>query len=423
MASPGGTAELGTPPPTRPRGSFRRTFTALSYPNYRLWFVGQMVSLFGTWMQTTALGFLVFELTRSPAYLGYVGFAAGAPTWVFTLHGGVVSDRVPRRTVLLVTQTSMLTLAAALAALTFTGSIRPWHILVLACLGGVANAFDGPARQALASDLVDREDLTNAIALNSTMFNAATAVGPAAAGLVYAWFGPAWCFTLNGLSFLAVIGALLLMRLTAPAPARRRTSTLGDLREAIAFLVAHPVILALIGLVGTVSLLGISATALMPAWAVSVLHGGPKTNGLLQSARGVGGLAAAMFVASLGRVTFKGRLVTFGSFAYPSLLLVFAFMRWTPLSLVAFAGVGAGTLFVTNLCNALVQTLVPDRLRGRTMGVYTFTFFGALPIGALWIGLVAQYAGEPQAIIAASVLSFLVAGAVWLFAPRVRALE
>jgi MFS family permease len=421
MSSPGGTADLGAPAPTQPR-RIGRTFTALSYRNYRLWFIGQMVSLFGTWMQTTALGFLVFELTRSPAYLGYVGFAAGAPTWLFTLHGGVVSDRVPRRTVLLATQTSMLVLATALAVLTFTGHIRAWHILALACLGGAINAFDGPARQALASDLVDREDLTNAIALNSTMFNAATAVGPAAAGLVYAWFGPAWCFTLNGLSFLAVIGALLLMRLTPPAPARRATSTLSDLREAIAYLVAHPVIPALIGLVGTVSLLGISTTTLMPAWAVSVLHGGPKTNGLLQSARGVGGLSAAMFVASLGRVNFKGRLVTFGSFAYPLLLLVFSFTRWTPLSLVAFAGVGAGTLFVTNLCNALVQTLVPDHLRGRTMGVYTFTFFGAMPIGALWIGVVAQYAGEPQAIIVASALSFVVAGAVWLFAPRVRAL-
>ncbi len=406
-----------------PRGRVGRTFTALTYRNYRLWFVGQMVSLFGTWMQTTALGFLIFELTRSPAYLGYVGFAAGAPAWLFTLHGGVVSDRRPRRTVLLFTQSSMLVLAAVLSALTFTGLVHPWHILVLASLNGTINAFDGPARQAFASDLVDHQDLTNAIALNSTMFNAATAVGPAAAGLVYAWFGPAWCFALNGLSFLAVIAALLLMRMTASAPARRATSTFGELREAIAYLRAHRVILALIGLVGSVSVFGISAVALMPAWAVSVLHGGPRTNGLLQSARGVGGLAAALFIASLGRVTFKGRLVSFGSFAFPTLLLVFAFMRSTPLSLLAFAGVGAGTLFVLNLCNALVQTLVPHELRGRIMGVYTFIFFGAMPIGALWIGLVAQYAGEPQAIITAASLSLVVAGVVWLFAPRVRALE
>jgi MFS family permease len=421
MTSPGTAAAGATP--ARRAGTFGRTFTALTYRNYRLWFVGQMVSLFGTWMQATALGFLVFELTRAPVYLGYVGFAAGAPSWLFTLHGGVVSDRVPRRTVLLFTQTSMLVLAGVLAALTFTGHVRAWHILVLACVGGTSNAFDGPARQALASDLVDREDLTNAIALNATMFNAATAVGPAAAGLVYAWFGPAWCFILNGLSFLAVIAALLLMRLPASPTARRGTSTASDLREAIAFLATHRVILALIGMVGTVSLFGISSVALMPAWAVSVLHGGPKTNGLLQSARGVGGLAAAVFIASLGRVRFKGRLLSLGSFAFPILLLVFSVTRSTPLSLLAFAGVGAGTLLVTNLCNALVQTLVPDSLRGRIMGVYTLTFFGLMPVGALWIGLVAQYAGEPQAVMAAAVLSFLVAGAVWLYAPRVRALE
>ncbi len=420
--SPGGAESVlaGQPPP---RGALARTFTALTYRNYRLWFIGQMVSLFGTWMQTTALGFLVFELTRSPAYLGYVGFAAGVPVWLFTLHGGVVSDRMSRRTVLLVTQTTMLALAGILAALTFAHVIRAWHILVLAGFGGVTNAFDAPARQALVSDLVDREDLTNAIALNATMFNTATAVGPAAAGVFYAWLGPAWCFTLNGLSFLAVIVALLLMRLPPLVASRAPASTLADLREAVRFLVAHPVVLALIGLVGAVSLFGLSTVTLMPAWAVSVLHGGARTNGLLLSARGVGGVGAAVFIASLGRIRFKGRLVSYGSFAFPSLLLVFAAIRSTPLSLLAFVGVGAAWPFVLNLCNALVQTLSPNELRGRIMGVYTFIFFGVMPLGALWVGLVAQYAGEPQAIVVAAILSFFVAAAVWVFAPGVRTLE
>jgi MFS family permease len=196
--------------PSHPAGSrgWHRTFAALKHSNYRLWFQGQLVSLFGTWMQTTAQGFLVFELTHSPEYLGYVGFAAGIPTWLFTLYGGVIADRVPRRTLLTVTQTSMMVLAFILAGLVFSHLVQPWHILALAFLLGVANSFDAPARQAFVGEMVAREDLTNAIALNATMFHMATAVGPAVAGFTYALFGPGWCFTLNGLSFIAVIAAL-----------------------------------------------------------------------------------------------------------------------------------------------------------------------------------------------------------------------
>jgi MFS family permease len=170
-----------------------RTFAALRYPNYRLWFQGQIVSLFGTWMQTTAQGFLVFELTHSPAYLGYVGFAAGVPAWLLTLYGGVIADRVPRRTLMTITQTAMMSFAFILAALTFLHIVQPWHILVLSFLLGTANSFDAPARQAFVGEMVDREDLTNAIALNATMFHTATAIGPAVAGATYALFGPAWC--------------------------------------------------------------------------------------------------------------------------------------------------------------------------------------------------------------------------------------
>lgn len=406
--------------PARPRFTLARTFAALRYPNYRLWFVGQMVSLFGTWMQTTAQGFLIFELTHSPAYLGYVGFAAGIPVWLFTLAGGIASDRVPRRTLLVITQTSMMVLAFILAALTFAHLVHPWHILVLAFLLGLANAFDAPARQAFVSEMVAREDLTNAIALNATMFNSATAVGPAAAGVTYAWFGPAWCFTLNGLSFIAVISALLSMRFPALAPRRAAVSALHDLREALGYLASQPVIAALIGLVGAMSLFGLSFMALMPAWAVGILHGDAATNGLLLSARGAGALVAALFIASLGRFSFKGKLLTVGSFAFPVLLFVFAFMRWLPLSLLTLAGIGAGAILVMNLCNALVQTITPDALRGRVMGVYTLTFFGMMPLGALWIGTLAQGLGAPAAVILAAVVALVIAGLVWLKVPAVR---
>ena len=409
-------------PASRPRFTLACTFAALRHPNYRRWFVGQMVSLFGTWMQTTAQGFLIFEITRSPAYLGYVGFAAGVPAWLFTLAGGVASDRMSRRSLLVMTQTAMMLLAFALAALTFAHAVRPWHILVLAFLLGLANAFDAPARQAFVSEMVAREDLTNAIALNATMFNAATAVGPATAGLTYSWFGPAWCFTLNGLSFVAVITALLLMRLPTPRARERSRSAIDDLHEALVYVAARPVVAALIGLVGAMSLFGMSFVALMPAWSVTILHGGATTNGLLLSARGAGALVAALYIASLGRFTFKGRLLTFGSFTFPLLLFVFAFTHWLPVSLLMLAGIGTASILVMNLCNALVQTIVPDALRGRVMGIYTLTFFGMMPIGALWVGMAAQHLGAPQAVLVAAVAALLVSSVVAFKVPAVRRL-
>ena len=186
-------------PSARYRFDWRQTFAALKYPNYRLWFFGQLVSLAGTWMQSAALGYLIYQITRSPVYLGYVSFASGIPTWLFTLYGGVIADRVSRRALMIITQTSMMILAFILAALTFTAVVQPWHILLLAFLLGVAQAFDAPARQAFVLEMVEREDLTNAVALNATMFNLAVAVGPAVGGLTYAAFGHGWCFMLNGL--------------------------------------------------------------------------------------------------------------------------------------------------------------------------------------------------------------------------------
>src|SRR6476469_3106762 len=318
-------------PAARPaRPSVQQTFAALKYRNYRLWFSGQLVSLFGTWMQTTAQGYLVFQLTQSPVYLGYVGFAAGVPAWLFTLYGGVIADRMSRRTLMLITQTAMMILAFVLAGLVFAGLVQPWQIVTLAFLLGVANAFDGPARLAFVVELVDREDLTNAIALNSSMFNLATATGPAMAGLVYVLVGPAWCFLLNGLSFLAVIWALLRMNLPPPKPSTKRASTWADLGEGVRYILREPAIRTLIGLVGMTSMFGISFATLFPAWAVDVLGGDATTNGLLQSARGLGALLSALMLASLGRFRFKGKLLTIGTFISPLLLLLFTLTRSLP---------------------------------------------------------------------------------------------
>jgi MFS family permease len=409
--------------PPRARPSVRQTFAALRYRNYRLWFTGQLVSLFGTWMQTTAQGYLVFQLTNSPAYLGYVGFAAGVPAWLFTLYGGVIADRMPRRTLMLITQTAMMILAFILAGLVFADLVQPWQIVALAFLLGVANAFDGPARLAFVIELVDREDLTNAIALNSTMFNLATATGPAMAGLTYALIGPAWCFLLNGLSFLAVIWALLRMRLAPREQAAKRGSTWADLGEGVRYIIAQPAIRTLIGLVGVTSLFGISFATLFPAWAVDVLGGDATTNGLLQSARGLGAMLSALMLASLGRFRFKGKLLTIGTFAFPVLLLMFTFVRSLPLSLLVLVGSGMAVILIMNVANALVQGLVPDALRGRVMSVYSMTFFGCMPLGALWIGAAAEYASAPVAMIIGALVSLLFAVLLFVFAPRVRALE
>lgn len=373
----------------------RETFAALRYPNYRLWFFGQMVSLMGSWMQSTAQGFLVYELTQRPEYLGYVGFAAGAPTWLFMLYGGVIADRMPRRTLLIITQSCMMILAISLATLTFLGWVQPWHVIVFAFLLGIANAFDAPTRQAFVSELVDRDDLTNAIALNSTMFNSATVVGPAIGGLVYAAVGPAWCFIVNGLSFIGVISALLAMRMKNVAIPKRRNSALDDVRDGLKYVSGHSLIRILVLNIIVITLFGLGFFTLFPAWAVEILGGNSTTNGLLQSSRGLGALLGALIIASLGRYRFKGRVLTIGSFLFPSMLLVFLSLRWLPLALVALVGVGLGQMIMMNTSNALVQTNTPDELRGRVMSIYTLGFFGTSPLGSLLAGWMAGRFSEP----------------------------
>ena len=399
---------------------FQETFAALKHYNYRLWFFGQVVSLVGTWMQSTAQGYLIYQITKSPAYLGLVGFFGGAPTLLFTLFGGVVADRLPRRRLLVITQTSMMVLAFILATLTFTNTVRPWHILVLAFLLGVANSFDAPARTSFVLELVDRETMTNAIALNSTMFNIGTVVGPSVAGLTYAAIGPAWCFTLNGLSFIAVIIALLLMRIKLEVQPARRAAALAELGEGIRYVLRNRLILSLIGAVGIVSIFGIGMMNLLPAWAVDVLHGDVTTNGWLVSARGFGSLISALMLAYWGTRKLRGRLWTYGAFIMPVMLFIFAWLRWLPLSLAALIGVGWGFMMVLNNSQAIVQSLVPDNLRGRVMGVYTLIFFGSMPIGSLLAGSVAEWIGEPVTVMVGAAILLVLAIAAWFFLPNIR---
>jgi MFS family permease len=411
------------PAPPAQGWSLSRTFAALQYPNYRLWFFGQLFSLFGTWMQTTAESYLVFELTRSPAYLGYVGFAAGAPSWVFMLYGGVVADRVPRRALMVITQSSMMVLAFILAGLTALQLIQPWHIIVLSLLLGTATAFDVPARQAFVLEMVDREALTNAVALNSTMYNSATAVGPAAAGVAYALLGPAWCFAINGLSFLAVIAALLAMKLKPHERRLRTGSGFEDLKEGLGYIVSTPIVLTLIIVVAEVSIFGLAYYTVLPAWAVSILEGDSRTYGWLLSARGIGALGGALLIASLGQIKLRGRMLMLGHLVWPLFLLIFAAVRWAPLSVLALVGVGWGFMVMVNMANVLVQTHVPDRLRGRVMSVFALMLFGVYTLGALAGGAGAEWIGEAPLVALTAVVGLGSAAWLWLRHPEIRRLE
>jgi MFS family permease len=403
--------------------SLQDAFASLKYPNYRLWFIGQLVSLVGTWTQSAAQGYLIYQLTKSPAYLGYASFANGLPTWIFTLYAGAIADRVPRRTLMVITQSGMMVLAFILAILTFTNTVQWWHILILSFLLGICNAFDAPARQAFVLEMVDREDLTNAIALNSTMFNMAVVLGPAFGGLIYAWVGPGWCFTINGISFIAVIIALLLMRLKTFVPVKTNRSTLSDVEEGLKYVVNHPSVRMLISNLFIITLFGLGIATLIPAWAVEVLGGGAATNGFLMAARGFGSLVGALMIASMGRLRFHGRIWTINSLLLPIMMIIFAFMSWLVPSLIAMAAMGFTFMMIVNLSNAMVQIRIADEMRGRVMGVYTFFFFGAMPLGSLISGWAADIIGEPLTVIICAVI--LLVFALWIVwrQPALRAME
>ena len=403
--------------------SIRDTFASLKYPNYRLWFLGQLISLVGTWTQAAAQGYLIYQLTKSPAFLGYASFANGLPSWLFTIYAGAIADRVPRRTLMVITQSSMLILAFIMAILAFTNTVQWWHILILTFLLGISNAFDAPARQAFVLEMVDREDLTNAIALNSTMFNSAVVLGPAFGGLIYAWVGPGWCFTINGISFIAVIIALLLMKLKPFVPVSRNGSTLSDVKEGLKYVANHPDLKMLISNLFVTTLFGLGIATLIPAWAVVVLGGDATTNGFLFAARGFGSLIGALLIAAMGRIRIRGKIWTINSLLMPIMMVVFAYMHWLIPSLLAMAAMGFSFMMIVNLANAMVQTRIADEMRGRVMGIFTFFFFGAIPLGSLLSGWAADIIGEPRTVIACAII--LLVFALWVLwrQPALRAME
>jgi len=398
-----------------------QTFASLKHPNFRLWFSGQIVSLIGTWMQATAQGYLVYELTSSPIMLGVVGFANGIPVWLFSLYAGLIADRISRKKLIMITQASMMVLAFILATLTFTDAIKAWHIVIMALLLGTANAFDAPARQSFVVEMVPREDLTNAIALNSSVFNLGTIIGPSVAGLVYAWLGPAWCFTINGVSFIAVLIALARMRIAPRTPVLTvERSVKRDLTEGLRYAFGDQNIRVLLIMLTASAVFGFGLLNLMPAWATHVLGGDVRTNGLLLSARGVGSLIAALMIAYLGARIVRGKLWTLGSIVLPLALAAFALFRTLPVSLLMLVVMGWSLMSVVNLTNALIQTHIPDELRGRVMSVYILLFQGGFPIGALVAGYLAGITSEALTVFIFACLILVVAVVIQLRQPSIR---
>lgn len=372
----------------------------LRYRNYRLFFIGQGISLIGTWMQQLAMSWLVYRLTNSAFMLGVVGFSNQIPAFVLTPFGGVLADRVNRHRVLLVTQTLSMLQAFVLTALVFTRTVEVWHIVALGVFIGCVNAFDIPTRQSFLLDMIEsREDLGNAIALNSSMFNAARLVGPAIAGLVIAVAGEGVCFLLNGLSFLAVLAALLAMRIKPQKIENQHANPLHGLREGVRYAFTFTPIRSILLLVALASVMGIPYSTLMPIFARDVLHGGSHTQGFLMSAVGLGALTGALFLASRKSVRGLGKIIAASAGLFGAGLIVFSFSRMLWLSLLAMSLTGFGMMVQMASCNTVLQTLADDDKRGRVISLYATAFMGMMPFGSLLAGTVAKIIGAPHTLL------------------------
>ena len=370
----------------------------MQHRNFQLFIGGQLVSLIGTWMQTTAQLWLVYKLTNSAALLGFFGFANQIPILVLASVGGYLGDHYNRWYGVIATQTASMLLAFVLAGLTLTGLIREWEIILIAFLVGVVNAFDVPIRQSFFVEMVGKEDLPNAIALNSSIFNGARVVGPAIAGFAIAWVGEGWCFMLNGISFLAVIGALLAMRVSHAKPQPSKESPLRAFIEGFRYAMSDVPVRSVLLLLSVLSLFGLQYSVFLPIFADGILHGGAKGMGFLMSSAGVGAVIGALYFA--GRTSYTGlaRWIAATSMVCAIGLMIFSQSRFFALSAVVIFFVGFAATVQMAATNTIVQSRVPDALRGRVMAVYATKFMGVQPIGSLIAGGVAKRIGAPNTL-------------------------
>ncbi len=383
-----------------------KRFSALSYRDFRLFWVGQLISLSGTWMQSVAQGWLVYSLTRSPLYLGIVAAAASLPILLFTFVGGVIADRYPKRNLLLITQGLSMIPALMLGTLTLLKIVTVWEVALLAAMLGTINAVDVPTRQSFLIEMVGRGHVTNAIALNSAAFNGARIIGPVIAGMSIAYLGMPACFFLNAASFLAVLLALAMM----DARGERRGKSEGilkDFMKGVQFLWGHKGIKHAVILIAIFSLVGLPYISLLPVFAGEVFKKGAKGLGFLVGASGIGALSAALRIAAQGDIKDNARLMSIAALCFSFALLFFSLSKvfWLSLLIILFGGWGMVSYLAS--ANSFIQVSVPDELRGRVMSVYSFVFLGLAPVGNSIMGLFAETVGTTRAITTGAVICIL----------------
>src|SRR5580700_3867560 len=396
------------------------TLRALRHSNFQLFFSGQLISLIGTWMQNIAESWLVYRLTGSALLLGAAGFASQIPVFLVAPLGGIVADRFNRQRIVIGTQISSMILALIFATLTLTGVIRVLHIFVLAALLGVVNAFDIPARQSFLVDMVGKEDLMNAIALNSTMFNGARIIGPAIAGILVARIGEGWCFLANGLSYIAVISGLMMMRVAKPGRLASQGPALTHLIEGYRFARHTAPIRSLLLLLGLVSLVAMPYTVLMPVFADQILHGGARSLGILMGATGVGAMLGALTLATRSGVLGLGRWVAFSCGGFGFFLVMFSFSHHFWWSAALLLPVGFCMMLGMSSSNTLIQAMTPDHLRGRVMAMYTMMFMGMAPFGSLFAGASAEHLGPTFTVSVGAVACIGAAVLFFFHLPKIR---
>ena len=397
-----------------------KALRALRHRNFQLFFAGQLISLIGTWMQSVAQAWLVYRLTHSALLLGAVGFCGQIPVLILAPIGGVVADRVHRRTVVIATQVASMILAFILAGLTLSHHIRIWEIFALATGMGIVSAFDIPARQSFIVEMVGKEDMQNAIALNSSMFNGARIVGPAIAGLMVSAIGEGWCFLVNAVSYIAVIVGLLMMQVTKREFSNTNASALSHIKEGFRYVRATKPIRALLFLISMVSVIGTPYAVLMPIFADKILHGGSSALGYLMGSAGFGALCGALLLAARHGLKGLGLWVAMSSAGFGISLIFFSQSRHLLLSEALLVPVGFCMMIQMASTNTLIQSMVPDRLRGRIMSVYSMMFMGMAPIGALLAGALSHRIGAPLTVAIGGAVCVIGAGIFGLQLPSFR---
>jgi len=382
------------------KSGLKEMFRSLESYNFRLFFMGQSVSLIGTWIQRIAMPWLVYDLTHSVFLLGLIGFTGQLPVFLIGPFAGVLTDRWNKQRLLLVTQTLAMAQALAIAVLIFLGIIHVWMLVILSIMLGCITAFDGPARQSFLLEMISKkDDLGNAIALNSTMVNSARLIGPSIAGILIASTGEGMCFLINGISYLVVIASLLRMKLPPRTEKTKQRQFLSSFKEGFAYTFGFAPIKAVILLLALISLMGMPYTVLMPVFAKEIFHGGSHTFGFLMGASGLGALSGALYLASRKSVVGLERLIPMASALFGSGLIAFSFSRYLPLSLFLLVFTGLGMMMQMASSNSIIQTIVDDDKRGRVMSFYTMALMGTAPFGSLLAGSLAKWIGAPNTLI------------------------